>query len=306
MVTFYNSIGECLEINKEIISTNDFSIINDFKYMTSNAEISLTDFAFKIENNNKNLIGLQMKNKPLLLLGDTSLASLAVEVVICYGLPIKGIIANATLEYKFSKAYTTFFMNSVDSFKTNDYSNYEEVIRSVEYTASPINKFMVAGGCFWCMSKPYYEVDGVKKVISGFAGGHKLNPTYEEVKQLTTGHKETILVYFNTRETTYKDLLTLYFESIDPFDDGGQFIDRGDNYTCAVFTNSLPQKNAYTRIVHQIETNCNKKVCVPLLKECIFYPAEEYHQDYALKNVKDFEKEEETSGRKNFEFIKLQ
>jgi peptide-methionine (S)-S-oxide reductase len=154
-----------------------------------------------------------------------------------------------------------------------------------------IKKALFAGGCFWCMALPYYDMEGVVKVISGYAGGKEKNPTYEEVKAQRTGHKETVLIYYDERKISYETLLRAYFASIDPFDDEGQFIDRGKSYTTAVFTNDKKEKELFKQIAYEYEKQFGKKVVVSLLEEAVFYPAEEYHQDFHLKNPERMKKE---------------
>ena len=102
---------------------------------------------------------------------------------------------------------------------------------------------MFAGGCFWCISKPYYECDGVISVYSGYAGGDEVNPTYSDVKSGKTSHRETIKIIYDSNVISYSELLDIYFESINPFDGEGQFIDRGFNYTCAIFTYDIEEIN---------------------------------------------------------------
>lgn len=162
-----------------------------------------------------------------------------------------------------------------------------------------------AGGCFWCMAKPYYEYEGVEKVLSGYCGGHVENPTYEQVKTGTTGHKEAVRIIYDPETISYKKLINIYLSSIDPFDDGGQFIDRGDNYTTALFTDDEDVKAYFLKRVEDIEKRYERKVCVQLLPEMPFYVAEEYHQDYSIKNPELMAHEEEISGRNKFEFITL-
>lgn len=157
---------------------------------------------------------------------------------------------------------------------------------------------ILAGGCFWCVSKPYYEYDGVNKVLSGYTGGVKKFPTYEEVKSGTTGHKEAILIEYDSSIISFDKLLDIFFETIDPFDDQGQFIDRGDNYTCAIYTlNEMVKKYSQEKLAC-LEKTFNKKTYVPILPPCDFYIAEEYHQDFAINHVEEMEAELINSGRK--------
>ena len=156
---------------------------------------------------------------------------------------------------------------------------------------------LFAGGCFWCMAKPYYEYEGINKVFSGYVGGKTVNPTYEEVKTGTTGHRETVTLEYDAEIITFKQLLDIYFDTIDPFDDGGQFIDRGDNYTCAIFTDDDKERKIIAEFIEEIEAQSKRKVQVKVLGNQIFYKAEEYHQDYALKNPEAMEEELKNSGR---------
>ena len=157
---------------------------------------------------------------------------------------------------------------------------------------------MFAGGCFWCISKPYYEYEGVIHVYSGYAGGTEENPTYEDVKSGKTHHRETIKIIYNPNLITYNELLDIYFTSINPFAGDGQFIDRGFNYSCAVFTDDKEEQNLVLERLVKLEKEFNQKTFVPILPVPKFYMAEEYHQDYAIKNPSEMEKELIISGRK--------
>ncbi len=157
---------------------------------------------------------------------------------------------------------------------------------------------ILAGGCFWCISKPYYEYDGILKVYSGYCGGDEENPTYEEVKHQKTKHMESIKLIYNDKIISYKEILDIYFGSIDPFDDGGQFIDRGYSYTTAIFYQDDDMLELINEYIKEYESKINKKVLVKILPEKTFYMAEEYHQDFAIKNPLKMEKELIESGRK--------
>ena len=162
-----------------------------------------------------------------------------------------------------------------------------------------IYTLMLAGGCFWCMAEPYYQIKGVHKVVSGYAGGKEVNPTYEDVKNVKTGHRETILIEYDGEVLSTKTLLDKYFESIDPFDNSGQFIDKGFNYTCAIFTDNENVMDYLFDFRYEMEKKYNKKVYIDLLPDQVIFKAEEYHQDFALKNPEKMEEELIISGRKN-------
>lgn len=159
-----------------------------------------------------------------------------------------------------------------------------------------------AGGCFWCVT-PIYKMYGVDQVICGYAGGDEENPTYEQVKHQETGHRETIKLVYDPEKVSYEKLLDIYFANVDPFDGEGQYIDKGFSYTLAVFYMNDEEKDAVTKKIGEIEkkekeNNSDRKVQVAVIPYKNFYEAEEYHQDYYLKNPEAFEKELIESGRK--------
>ena len=154
-----------------------------------------------------------------------------------------------------------------------------------------------AGGCFWCVT-PIYKMYGVDEVVCGYAGGDEENPTYEQVKHQETGHRETIKLVYDPEKVSYDKLLDIYFANVDPFDAEGQFIDQGFSYTLAIFYMSDDEKKTALEKIEKIAKDSGKKVQVVVLPFKNFYEAEEYHQDYYLKNPEAFEKELIESGRK--------
>ena len=156
---------------------------------------------------------------------------------------------------------------------------------------------ILAGGCFWCMAKPYYEYDGIINVYSGYSGGDEINPSYDDVKQQKTSHKECIKLVYDQKNINYVDILNIYFDTIDPFDDGGQFIDRGESYTTAIFYKDDRMKKIIEDFLNEKQKLFSKKIVVKVLPEKPFYMAEEEHQDYAIKNPELMEKELKLSGR---------
>ena len=157
-----------------------------------------------------------------------------------------------------------------------------------------------AGGCFWCMEPPFEKISGVKAVISGYAGGTKENPTYEEVSSGVTGHVEAIQVYYNPKEVTYEQLLAVFWEQINPTDAGGQFVDRGEQYKSAIFYHDDIQKKAAEKSKKEIQKLFDKPIMTESRKFTKFYPAEEYHQDYYKKNPIRYQFYRSRSGRDNF------
>ena len=156
----------------------------------------------------------------------------------------------------------------------------------------------LAGGWFWCSTPSYREKEGVLEVISGYAGGAEVNPRYEDVKLQKTGHRETIRIDYDPSKVSFRELFNLFLVGVDPFDAGGQFIDRGFSYTLAVYYLSETQRQIAEDRIRKLEEISGKQVCISLEPFRNFYTAEEYHQNYDLKNPEAFEKELIESGRK--------
>ncbi|MET3574874.1 peptide-methionine (S)-S-oxide reductase MsrA [Bhargavaea ullalensis] len=163
-------------------------------------------------------------------------------------------------------------------------------------------KAIFAGGCFWCMVKPFKEWDGIVDVVSGYTGGTLENPTYEEVKKGGTGHYEAVEIEFDPDVFPYSELLNVYWQQIDPTDDGGQFHDRGDSYRTAIFWTTDGQKEEALRSRRALDESgrFGKPVVTEILPASVFYPAESYHQDYYLKEPGHYEQDRSDSGRDEF------
>lgn len=159
-----------------------------------------------------------------------------------------------------------------------------------------------AGGCFWCMVKPFEEMEGVIKVVSGYTGGNKGNPTYEEVCSGTTGHYEAVQVTFNPGILSYEKLLDMFWRQIDPTDEGGQFFDRGTSYHTAVFYHDEEQRQKAEASKRALTESgrFDKPIVTQILSASAFYPAEEYHQDYHKKNLAHYNRYRAGSGRDVF------
>ncbi len=141
-----------------------------------------------------------------------------------------------------------------------------------------------AGGCFWCMEPPYDELAGVVATTSGYTGGQKLNPTYQEVSAGGTGHFEAVQIAYDPSKVSYEKLLEVFWRNVDPLDGGGQFCDRGDSYKTAIFYRNEQEKKLAEQSKTAIEKKLGKPVVTPILPAATFYPAEDYHQDYYKKN----------------------
>lgn len=149
-----------------------------------------------------------------------------------------------------------------------------------------------AGGCFWCITPTFKNTEGVISVTCGYCGGDEVNPTYEDVKKQKTQHRETIKIEYDENIVSYETLLNIFINNVDINDDGGQYIDRGRSYTLAIYYENGEQKKTIDKVLE------GKNACISIEPLKVFYDAEEYHQDYYLKNPKEFEEELINSGRK--------
>ncbi|MBP2016784.1 peptide methionine sulfoxide reductase msrA/msrB [Symbiobacterium terraclitae] len=159
-----------------------------------------------------------------------------------------------------------------------------------------------AGGCFWCMVSPFEEQPGIHKVVSGYTGGHKANPTYEEVCAGTTGHFEAVQITFDPAVFPYERLLDIFWQQIDPTDPGGQFHDRGDSYRTAIFYHNEEQRRLAEASKAALEASgrFDRPIATLILPAGPFYPAEEYHQNYHKKNPVHYQRYRIASGRDAF------
>lgn len=159
-----------------------------------------------------------------------------------------------------------------------------------------------AGGCFWCMVQPFEEQPGIIQVRSGYTGGQKANPTYQEVCSDTTGHYEAVQITFDPALFPYERLVELFWQQIDPTDPGGQFHDRGDSYRTAIFYHDEEQRRIAEASKAALETSgrFDRPIVTPILPAKEFYPAEEYHQGYYKKNPAHYQRYKIGSGRAAF------
>ena len=153
-------------------------------------------------------------------------------------------------------------------------------------SATNLEKATFAGGCFWCMEHPFDELSGVVSVTSGYTGGHKKNPTYEEVSAGGTGHAESVQVVYDPAKVTYEKLLNVFWHNIDPTTKDRQFCDSGNQYRSAIFYYNKEQQRLALQSKAQLEKNKPFKgpVVTEIVQATEFYPAEEYHQHYYKKN----------------------
>lgn len=165
-------------------------------------------------------------------------------------------------------------------------SNTLAVIKSVDYDISNYKLATFAGGCFWCMESPFEKLEGVVDVVSGYTGGNTVNPTYQEVTAGGTGHLEAVQVVYDPKKISYEELLNVFWRQINPTDAGGQFVDRGSSYASGIFYHDEEQRALAEKSKEKlVESNKFKvPIVTPIVKATDFYLAEEYHQDYYIKN----------------------
>jgi peptide-methionine (S)-S-oxide reductase len=141
-----------------------------------------------------------------------------------------------------------------------------------------------AGGCFWCMEAAFDDVPGVISAVSGYTGGQTPNPTYPQHE----GHLESVQVTFDPSKISYDQLLDIFWHNIDPFNPNGQFCDIGDSYHSAIFYTNATQKAKAEATKKKFEIQFKKPIATAIRQASTFYPAEEYHQQYARKNPKRY------------------
>ena len=165
-----------------------------------------------------------------------------------------------------------------------------------------IETALFAGGCFWCMEHPFENQPGISKALSGYTGGEKQNPTYNQVASGLTQHVEAVEIHFDPEIISYNDLLQIFWRNIDPTDAGGQFVDRGKQYTTGIFYKNNQQKKSAEQSKTRLESKnlFNKKIITKIVPAGKFYPAEEYHQDFFKKNYIRYRVYRAGSGRDEF------
>ncbi len=163
-------------------------------------------------------------------------------------------------------------------------------------------KATFAGGCFWCMEPPFEKLDGVIDVIPGYTGGHKENPTYNEVSTGTTGHYEAVQITYDSSKITYKELLDVFWTQIDPTDAYGQFVDTGSQYKTAIFYHDEKQRQLAEESKDKLEKSgrFDKPIVTEIIAYTKFYPAEDYHQDFYTKSPERYQTYKRGSGREQF------
>lgn len=152
--------------------------------------------------------------------------------------------------------------------------------------ANSTDTVIFAGGCFWCVESDFDSIPGVVDTVSGYTGGTVENPTYKVVSAGGSGHLEAVKITYDPDKLSYQKLLDIFWRSVDPTDDGGQFCDRGESYKTAIFVNSPEQRQSAENSKRLIDASGILKdpVVTPVIDATTFYPSEEYHQNYYTKN----------------------
>ncbi|NOR50551.1 MAG: peptide-methionine (S)-S-oxide reductase MsrA [Desulfuromonadales bacterium] len=179
---------------------------------------------------------------------------------------------------------------------TDDRSN------NMAHNKENLAKATFAGGCFWCMEPPFGKLDGVVATTAGYTGGHKENPTYQEVSSGETGHTEALQVTYDPQKINYSQLLEVFWHNINPADSDGQFADRGSQYRPAIFHHDEEQKQLAEESRDKLAESGRFKS--PVKTEIVplgtFFPAEDYHQDYYQKSPDRYKSYRYHSGRDQF------
>lgn len=164
-------------------------------------------------------------------------------------------------------------------------------LAALSSSAAELSSATFAGGCFWCMEKPFDQIEGVHSTVSGYIGGHKHKPSYREVSAGTTGHTEAVEIKFDPEKVSFEELLAVFWRNVDPFDGKGQFCDKGSQYRPGIFFHDEQQKAKAERSLAKLKSGELKdalaggeKIAVEITKASPFYAAEDYHQDYYQKN----------------------
>lgn len=176
---------------------------------------------------------------------------------------------------------------------------YASEIKSKKKGVKKLELATFAGGCFWCMEPPYDRLPGVEKITVGYIGGHKENPTYEEVCSGTTGHTEAVQIEFDPDLISYEKLIEVFWENINPTQVNGQFYDSGTQYRTGIFFHSPAQKKIAEDSKKNLEMSgkFSEKIATEITEASKFYPAEEYHQKYYKKKPDHYKRYSVGSGR---------
>ena len=165
----------------------------------------------------------------------------------------------------------------------------QEGVAAPGKTQNNTETIVLAGGCFWCLESDLEKLPGVVEAVSGYSGGHVENPSYRQVSSGSTGHLEVVEVTFDSQVLPLEELLQAFWRNIDPLDDGGQFCDRGKQYTSAIFVATPEQQQVAEASLAMVQDQLpDQTIATPILSSSTFYPAEDYHQNYAKENPRKY------------------
>ena len=195
-----------------------------------------------------------------------------------------------------------FLLSKLLPENTNKFSYKKPVIVSTKGTNMNEDIAILAGGCFWCMEHPFEDLSGVTQAISGYTGGKKKNPTYKQVASGQTTHLEAVQIHFDPEKISYTDILEVFWRNINPTDNGGQFVDRGNQYRTGIFYTSEEQKKIAEKSKNKLikSGRFQKKIVTPFIEATPFYKAEEYHQDFFKKSYIRYKIYRAGSGRDDY------
>lgn len=181
-------------------------------------------------------------------------------------------------------------------------SKADKIEEQVDLNNSNYQKATFAGGCFWCMEPPYDDLDGVISTTVGYTGGEKPNPIYEEVCAGRTGHAEAVQIVFDSTKINYEDLLQVFWRNINPTDPYGQFADKGSQYRTAIFYYNEKQKELAEKSKKELEASgkFDNPIVTEIVPASVFYPAEDYHQDFYKNNPLRYNSYKVGSGRAGY------
>ena len=176
------------------------------------------------------------------------------------------------------------------------------MLQSILYPDTKFEKATFTGGCFWCMEAPFDQLEGVMGVISGYTGGDKENPAYEEVSSGKTGHTEAVQITYDPSKVKYSELLDVFWRQIDPTDESGQFVDKGTQYRTDIFYHNEEQKGLAEKSKEELAKSgrYKKPIVTEIIKASKFYKAEEYHQDFYKKSSMKYKIYRHNSGRDRY------
>lgn len=155
----------------------------------------------------------------------------------------------------------------------------------------------LAGGCFWCTEAIYLQEEGVERAISGYAGGSEETANYQQVISGTTEHREAVRLKYYPEIISYEEILDLYWRSIDPTDDGGQFVDRGSHYTTAIYYHNEEQEEIARETKQNVSDRIEEEIVTDIEEYDTFFRAEDRHQNYSIRNSARYEAYKRGSGR---------